>query len=147
MNIRPRPQTTFLLQAPWEELYKINEHWLSQLSFYQNEIQFFEKLIEQNFMIMLKEDEVKIAKNLIKKLLDIKNENNELIKNIHENQAHISTWVKEKQIQKHLDFRKEHSALEDKIVHFNEKYQAYKQELFDEIEKLKIHERQIHLLK
>lgn len=120
--------------APWEELFRLTEQWKKDLSFYEDELHFFENLIlrydnrSDKDMVLLKE----LVSDSLKQLKS-------LMKQADEHLAHLGKVIKDADNSDDLLFREEHDILEDNINAFVQSLFELKPKLFAAIEQ-KLHE-------
>ena len=67
-HFRNRPKGNYIHKADWQQLYRLTEHWKSDLQFYNDDLIFLHHLIEKYFMwISRKEniDMVRLSKRMV----------------------------------------------------------------------------------
>lgn len=128
---RPRPKSDYMMSAPWQELYKLTEHWLKDLSFYADELRFFEKLLSA--FSYFPNPNIAKANDLVK---DASTQLKNITTQIEEHQKHIAQLIKSTSIDNEdYVFRQEHNLLEDTITAFIDSYRQLKSQLYSEAQK------------
>jgi hypothetical protein len=128
-QFRYRPKSDYLMQATWQELYKLAEHWKSELQFYADELRFFGKLVSS--YDGSSDPELVQVNRMIKdagiQLKSISSQTEEHLK-------HIGQVLTGKSPGQDMLFREEHNVLEDNIAAFIQAVRNLRIKLFSEIE-------------
>lgn len=124
LEYRLRPKKDFLMVAPWQELYKLTEHWKDELGFYQDELQFLENLLT------VYEGPDTEAPEFRQLLNDTRIQLHALMIQTDTHLAHLGKIIKEFDNSEDLLFREEHDLLEDAINSFMTAFRQLKQKLF-----------------
>ena len=124
---RHRPKSDYLMTAPWQELYKLTEHWLKDLSFYADEMRFFEKLLSA--FSYIPNANVGKAADLIK---DTSKQLKNITAQIEKHQQHIAKLITNPSDNEDYVFRQEHDMLEDTMTAFTDSYKQLKNNLYKE---------------
>lgn len=125
---RHRPKSDYLLTAPWQELYKLTEHWIKDLSFYADEMRFFERILSTFGHI----PNVNVGKagELVK---DTSQQLKNITAQIEKHQKHLAQLIqKGEQDNEDYVFRQEHNMLEDTMTVFIDSYRQLKNNLYKE---------------
>ena len=128
IEFRYRPKDDFLIRASWEELYSLTSHWISELTFYADEILFFERLLKTHNS--MKDPKLEEMDHMI---IDMNVQLRSIVKQTDEHLNHIIQFLKGNPDQAYL-FREEHNVLEDTIVAFTKEFQTLRRTLFAEME-------------
>ena len=67
-NFRLRPKDQYLHTATWEDLFKLGEHWQSELTFYKDETRFLTDLFNKYFMKLVEDEGLQNLQILVKQL-------------------------------------------------------------------------------
>jgi len=124
---RHRPKSDYLMTAPWQELYKLTEHWIKDLSFYADEMRFFEKLLSA--FSYIPNANVGKAADLIK---DTSKQLKNITAQIEKHQQHIAQLITNPGDNEDYVFRQEHDVLEDTMTAFTDSYKQLKNNLYKE---------------
>jgi len=124
---RHRPKSDYLMTAAWQELYKLTEHWIKDLSFYSDEMRFFEKLLSA--FSYIPNANVGKAADLIK---DTSKQLKNITAQIEKHQQHIAQLIQKPNDNEDYVFRQEHDVLEDTMTAFTDSYKQLKNNLYKE---------------
>ena len=124
---RHRPKSDYLMTAPWQELYKLTEHWIKDLSFYADEMRFFERLLSA--FSYIPNANVGKAADLIK---DTSKQLKNITAQIEKHQQHIAQLIQKPNDNEDYVFRQEHDMLEDTMTAFTDSYKQLKNNLYKE---------------
>ena len=131
---RSRPKSNYIMEATWQELYKLAEHWKNELAFYKDEIRFFKKLsAKYNYIKNPKFEELKQRVDDAELQLKILHAQTE------EHLKHITQFIKmleegqETDNEDHI-FREEHNLMEDNIMAFANAFWQLRKAIFTEAE-------------
>ncbi len=131
---RLRPKSNYMMNASWQELYKLTEYWKTELAFYADEIRFFKKLLSTyNYTKHPNLEKI----NLI--VEDAETQLKSIQKQIEEHLRHIAKFIKmldegQKTDNEDYVFREEHDVLEDNISAFIDASRKLKKTVFTEVE-------------
>lgn len=131
LEFRFRPKGEYVMQAPMQELYLLAEHYKKELSFYAEEIRFFEKLIvtynpAANVNLAKMEQLAKNAGALMRNILT----------QIDEHLKHIEETVnKPGDSEVEQVVREEHIMMEDTLTTFIDSFRTLKTAFFTEVGK------------
>lgn len=128
LEYRLRPKKDFLMVAPWQELYKLTEHWKDELGFFQDELQFLEKLLTVYEGLDTEAPEFRQLLN------DTRIQLHALVIQTDTHLSHLGKIIKEADNSEDLLFREEHNVLEDAINSFMTAFRQLKQKLFKTVE-------------
>jgi hypothetical protein len=122
-----RPKSDFLMSAPWQELYKLTEHWLKDLSFYSDELHFFKRLLSA--FSYFPNPNISKANEMVQ---DASTQLKTITTQIEKHQKHIAQLMKNAGDNEDYVFRQEHNVLEDTITAFIDSYRQLKSQLYSE---------------
>lgn len=117
-NYRNRPKGVYIQEATWQELYMLTESWKNDLEFYLLDVKFLERLVDAFFVKLLTNQNFDEIRELQSKLLERKNQCENLLKRIQIHFAHIVELIDNPFMYDTLVFRAEHELLEDEISEF-----------------------------
>ncbi len=132
---RFRPKANYMMEATWQELYKLTEHWKNDLAFYEDEIRFFKKILSTYANQAGSKQE-----ELTKRVEDADIQLKVFQKQTDEHLKHIAQFIKVldtgQEIENNEDyvFREEHNLLEDNIAVFTDVFWKLKKTVFTEAE-------------
>lgn len=133
-EFRMRPKDNYILDTAWDKLYVLTEHWISDLKFYEKDLQFFNKLIDENFIWINEEKHFKevekIQRGVLKQIKKCQN----LLKSTSRHLVHIKDIIESPFLYDSQNFRKEHQILEDEISAFVKENRKQRKEVFSIIE-------------
>jgi hypothetical protein len=146
MDFRARPNNDYLLNAKWQELYVLTEHWQSDLEFFKDELSFFQTLFDKYFQYLIAEENIKETKITVALFEAVKAEQTTLNMQVARHLIHISELMKNPFVQNEPQFRAEHIALETRFVEFVKCFRDFKQKLFSIAERSSKVEKNKHQL-
>lgn len=130
MDFRIRPNSNYLLNAEWQELYILTEHWQSDVEFFKDELAFFQRLFDKYFQYLVAEDSVNETRVVAALLEKIKKEYSKLSTQVGRRLTHIGELIKNPFVQNEPQFRTEHMELENKFASFVKRFREVKQKVF-----------------
>jgi hypothetical protein len=129
MEYRFRPKGEYVMQASMQELYLLAEHYKKDLSFYIDEILFFEKLIA-NYNPSANVNLAKMDQLVKNAVLLLKN----ILAQIEEHLKHIAEVIqKEGDSEMEPVLREEQLMMEDTLTTFADSFRTLKSALFTEV--------------
>jgi len=123
--------TGFLHELSIEELYIVTTHWLSDISFYELEISYFDFLIVRYFLPSADESNILLIKSLENHFHSLDSRKESLKTSILQHQTHLSDLLDKSQIQNEAHFNVLHSDLEEKLFDFTKALRQVKLEFFN----------------
>lgn len=123
--------TGFLHEFSIEELYVLTTHWLSDISFFEQEINYFQSLIKRYFLPVVEEQNVMLIQSLASHFesLDLRKE--QLKNSIIQHQQHLSTFLDTSPVENEAHLNVLHSNLEAKLFEFIRTLRQIKLEFFN----------------
>lgn len=122
--------TGFLHELSIEELYIVTTHWLSDISFYELEIGYFNSLIVHYFLPPLEGSDSILIKSFENHFHSLISRKDYLKTGIIQHQNHLSDLLNESQIENEAHFNVLHSDLEEKLYDFIKTLRQVKLEFF-----------------
>lgn len=121
----------FLHEFSIEELYVLTTHWLSDIAFFEQEINYFQSLINRYFLPSVEEQNVMLIQSLASHFqsLDLRKEN--LKKSIIQHQLQLSTFLDKSLAEDEAHLNVLHSNLEGKLFEFIKTLRQIKLEFFN----------------
>ncbi|MFD2161977.1 hypothetical protein ACFSJU_06200 [Paradesertivirga mongoliensis] len=131
MESKVLSSTGFLHEFSIEELYVLTTHWLSDIGFFEQEINYFQSLINRYFLPAVEEQNVMLIQSLASHFesLDLRKE--QLKNNIIQHQQHLSTFLDKSQVENEAHLNVLHSNLEGKLFEFIKTLRQIKLEFFN----------------
>jgi hypothetical protein len=146
MDFRARPNNDYLLNAKWQELYILTEHWQSDVEFFKDELTFLQTLFDKYFQYLSAEENIQETKVIAAMLEGIKTEQAALSAQVSRHLIHISELIKNPFVQNEPLFRAEHIELENRFVEFVKRFKEIKRKLFQIAERASKIEKKKHQL-
>lgn len=131
MDYRARPRAKYIMETEWNELYVLNEHWISDLKFYQEDLRFLDHLIDKYFIRITKKENIDSVNNILVDVLKAIKLCEELLKRTYDHHKHIEEIIESPFTYDSHQFREEHQALEDDIASFIKLYRKTRKKTFD----------------
>ncbi|MBG6111153.1 hypothetical protein H4V97_002675 [Flavobacterium sp. CG_23.5] len=129
-NLRYRPKGNFTWEAEWQHLYTVTEHWLSDLQFYKDDLDFLYHLIDKYFLWLAQKDNLAEMKELTTGLSGEIKEYDKLVQKTAKHLMHLSELIDDPFKYDSHQFRSEHEELENEIADFVKKFRKNKKETF-----------------
>lgn len=123
--------TGFLHEFSVEELYVLTTHWLSDISFFEQEINYFQSLITRYFLPNVEEQNVMLIKSLASNFESLNSRKEQLKANILEHQNELSSLLGKSHVENEAQFNVLHSNLEGKLFDFIKSLRQIKLEFFN----------------
>lgn len=133
-NLSLRPKGDFTWTAEYRELYILTEHWLSDLQFYKDDLQFLYRLIDKYFIWLINKENLDEMRNLSSSLSDIGLNCDRLLEKTSKHLTHLAELIDDPFKYDSHKFRSEHEELENEIASFIKKIRKIKKETFSDIE-------------
>ncbi len=143
---RNRPKGTFLIDANWEELYVLTEHWKSDLEFYKDDLRFLHRLINKYFIWITEEENLDMVRSLEISLVKMDRSCKDLLSKIGKHLIQLGKLVENSDDEQSRVFRIEHEHLEDEIADFVKCFRENRKEVFTITEHVIDSEKLQHLL-
>lgn len=123
-------ETDFLKDGPWDELYVLTKHWISDLEFYRDDLQFLNYLIEKYFIWINNEDNLKLFEELKTNLLEVRDMAADLLEKMKEHFIRLGYMVEDSNRKDAGIIKTEHEHLEEEIAQFVKFFRARRKEVF-----------------
>ncbi|MFX0558639.1 hypothetical protein ACOCEA_17690 [Maribacter sp. CXY002] len=120
----------FLKNGPWDELYVLSQHWVSDLGFYRDDLHFLHHLIDKYFMWIIKTENIKMVRELKKGLLDLNTKSKDLLEKVGKHLVQLGYLVEDPTLKDAGIIRMEHEHLEDEIAAFVKSFRENRREVF-----------------
>ncbi len=143
METRIRPKSDYMHVAGWQQLHVLSEKWLSELSFYKDEIRFLNDVVNKYFVWLVADEKMDTLTRLSQRLIKIQEVNQYLLETTNKHMGHLVDLIENSFSHDEQTFREEHSTLEDRIAGFEQDFMVLKSDIFRitkkviEIERLK----------
>ncbi len=143
METRIRPKSDYMQAAGWQQLHVLSEKWLSELSFYRDEIRFLKDVVNKYFIWLVADEKMDTLTHLSQRLIKIEEVNQYLLETTNKHMGHLVDLIENSFSHDEQAFREEHSTLEDRIAGFEQDFMVLKSDIFTitkkviEIERLK----------
>ena len=132
-----QPNGEFLLEQSLEDLHAASTNWLSELEFWEVELAFFQKLLDNHSQKFKTADEKKKMSHFQNLIIYYGGEIIDQLKQQirrHEKQLAVELALKNKLNE--IDYRKNHVEISEEIRSFKAEYMIHKREFFEFIEKI-----------
>lgn len=147
MKLRVRPKSDYLHQASLEELHKITSEWDSEVKLWEDELRFFQHLIDKYILKMIEEDQFQKVQRIVDEIIQFNDiELKEISAKIQKHDKHLGLMLEDAFSYDESLFRREHDHLEDEISNFMGKFKTFKKDTFSIIEEVLKNEKLQHLL-
>ena len=147
MKLRVRPKSDYLHKASFDELHAVTLEWVSEINLLNDELRFFQHLIDKYIVKMVEEEQINHVQSIVDQILHYSdNDLKEISDKIKLHESHLLNLIEDSFSHDETAFRKEHDQLEDEISTFMENFKAFKKDIFSVIEDVLKNEKLQHLL-
>ena len=123
--------TGFTHELGVEELYVLTTHWLSDISFFEQEISYFQSLITRYFLPNLSEENMLLIKSLENHFQSLNVRKEQIQADIIAHQQELSALLDKSHVENEEHFNVLHSQLEVKLFDFVKALRQVKLEFFN----------------
>ncbi len=118
----------------WLSSYAISRHWKSDLTFFEDELQFLHLLIEKHLSILNSHETTNPVNRLISHVTELESQRQVLLKKIARHVQYIEIFVENPFVQNAQDYKDEHERLESAFADFVKTFRNVKAEVMTMIE-------------
>ena len=129
-NFRSRPKANYISDADWQELYVLTEHWISDLSFYSDDLKFMHHLIDKYFIWISKKENIDMVREIEVGLNNMDNQCGSLLDRANKHLHHLAELIDNPFAYDSHKFRAEHEQLEDDLTSFVKDFRKNRKEVF-----------------
>ncbi len=119
-----------LENGPWDELYVLTNHWVSDLQFYRDDLKFLNHLIEKYFIWLSKEENLQMIKELKLGLQETNKMVNDLLEKVSKHRNRLGLLVEDANRKDASVIIMEHEHLEEEIIRFVSFFRLNRKETF-----------------
>ena len=123
--------TGFLHQFSVEELYVLTTHWMSDIVFFEQEINYFQSLIVRYFLPNMGEGNMMLIESLSSNFESLELRKEQLRSKIVEHQTRLSELLEVSEVENEAELNAMHSDLEGKLFDFIKALRQIKLEFFN----------------
>lgn len=123
--------TGFLHQLSVEELYVSTTHWLSDITFFEQEISYFQSLLTRYFLPAIEEEHLLLIESISSHLESINTRKEQLRTSIIEHQEQLSSLLDKSHVDNEAQWNALHSNIEGKFFDFIKMLRQVKLEFFN----------------
>lgn len=128
------PKVQFLLSAGLDLLHQESQEWLDTISFWKDEIKFFDKLLDRSEPI---EANLKVYRSMLDHLEKLHGDFlNQLYEDVIDHEKLLAKLEKKEQGLAHWDYREKHRRLNRQIHTMSEDIKAFKKVVFGYVKNL-----------
>lgn len=120
----------------WQAMCRTAETWVSDLSFYKDDLNFLQNLIDSYFSEMVENTSLDEIREEIMGFQDIRHRNNVLLKEVKEHLRHLALCASEQEHQNGGDPIHLHEHFQQKLAKFNYDFRELKREIFGIVDML-----------
>lgn len=126
-----RPKGNYMLEADWASLYALTKHWISDLTFYGDDLKFVHHLLNKFYVWIFDEERTHEGAEIGKKLELMNLRHEALFLQTQEHLSHLSDLIEDPfKYDAHI-FRAEHAVLEEEIAHFVKDFRDCKKDTLE----------------
>ncbi|MBC8054351.1 MAG: hypothetical protein H7Y13_14920 [Sphingobacteriaceae bacterium] len=123
--------TGFLHEFSVEELYVLTTHWLSDIAFFEQEINYFESLIARYFLPNVEEENVMLIQSIANHFESLDQRKENIRKVIIQHQNQLSDLLDKNHVENEAHLNALHSEIEAKLFDFIKTLRQVKLEFFN----------------
>lgn len=135
-TFRSRLQKGDIKERDWEELYILTRHWKNDLHFYQEDLQFLQKLIGRYSIWVTSKENGKTTSTLLSNLHGLSNECKRLLKKLDQHLGNLSSLIQRKDVLNKEEVLEDQVNLEDTIADFIKGFRKNRQQAYRVSEKI-----------
>lgn len=128
-DFRKRPKGDFFAGAEWTQLYALTKHWISDLQFFKDDMNFLNKLIDKYFIWITSDDNMEAVTKIQENLRKTRNKCTDLLVKTEKHLQQLGYMI-EKEKEDSRIFRLEHEHLENEITDFVKDFRKNRREVF-----------------
>ena len=133
--------------AAMQQMYVVSEHWLSDLQFYADELNFLRMLIDKYLMWLIEDKHIEDTRKMVGELKELENERKYIEGRIREHFRHLEELFENPFSHDEHKCINEHTELEERMAACMKKFRAIKRNVFRHTEEIMETEKATHLLK
>jgi hypothetical protein len=120
------------LEKELKQMYARTEHWISDYTFFEDEIKFLINLLDRHFIGLIMSDSAKLdaVRVIAAKLARLDKERESIAKENQETLIYITKLLKNERIYDPVEFRETYGDIEIEQAGFLRRYRAIKNEIF-----------------
>lgn len=122
----------------WQSFYALAQHWLSDLKFFEHELNFFRTLIDKNLSLLIDAKNIDKTRTMVSHLISLEKDREKLHQHVLKHAQHITLLVGNAFAQDAQKVKEEHAEIEVSVAEFLKTFRAIKSEVF------KLTERVVH---
>jgi hypothetical protein len=145
-EFRIRPKNDYLHTASWEDIYALSEHWLADLEFFKDELNFLDTLVGKYFLLMIKKESVDKIHTIATNISGLLKEQKVLNEKINKHLKDLSLLMENAFNTSEQWFRNDHVELEERLTEFTINFRNIKREIFKITEGVLENQKLQHLL-
>jgi hypothetical protein len=145
-NFRTHLSTKAVENASPDDVAIMNEHWLSDLNFYKDELRFLKDLISKYLLLLTRAESIEAVKKMITDIDILEKEQKEISLSVAGNLKNIRTILQEEVSSGTSGYKEEHIRIGELIAEFYTNLMIFKRRVFTITEHVIESERLKHLL-
>ena len=131
METLEKNKSKVLLQQSIEDLHREEVEWISEIEFWDLELNFFQKLLNKSSILSSDNYDEKIQEALEGKLIQFKKESvDTLLNEIYDQQEYFGHLLENKTGYSEISYREQHHLQFMHMNYLRKKFNAFKKELF-----------------
>lgn len=128
-DFRKRPKGEFFVAAKWPQLYALTQHWISDLQFFKDDLNFLNKLIDKYFIWITRDENLEAVSKIQESLRKTRNKCTDLLAKTEKHLQQLGNMTEEEKEDSRV-FRLEHEHLENEITDFVKEFRKNRREVF-----------------
>ncbi|MDO1513922.1 hypothetical protein Q2T41_14770 [Maribacter confluentis] len=129
-NLNYSNDLKFLDNGPWDELYVLTNHWVSDLEFYRDDLKFLNHLIDKYFIWLTKPENLQMIKELKTGLQETNTMVHDLLEKVGKHRNRLGLLVEDPNRKDAGVIVMEHEHLEEEIISFVSFFRLNRNETF-----------------
>lgn len=114
----------------WQSFYALAQHWLSDLKFFEDELNFFRTLIDKNLSLLIDSKNIEKTRTMVSHVIALEKDREKLHGQVSKHVQHITLLIENPFAQDAQKFKEEHAKIESEVAEFLKTFRSIKCEVF-----------------
>lgn len=114
----------------WRSFYALGQHWISDLKFFEDELNFFRILFDKNLSVLIEPINIDKTREMVSRITALEKHRVQLHDKVLKHAEHITLLIENSFSQDAQKIKDEHGKLEDAFVSFVKAFRSIKSEVF-----------------
>lgn len=119
-----------LEEQSWHQMYLVTEHWLSDVDFFKDELEFLRGLVDKHYMSFIEEHNLQRTRDLAALLSDTEKKNSQLHRDLQGHLKQLADLIEEPFSHDAQQKKDDHQKFEKRVADFAKEFRSVKKEAF-----------------